>query len=377
MQIVPDLTGMLSASAGEATYRAFQWSKNYFGLAHKFASTRASQTLVEASSVLKRGFRFDESDEIASEHRSDRGVSQATIDVVQARYEELLAVDWQDAELGYYPRILLFDNPWGDFARFYPQVWMDLFSISDRVSRKQHHEFANDIDTDGYPKYYLQNFHHQTNGYLSDQSANLYDLQVELLFGGSADAMRRRVIRPMVDLAVQRPNKFTRILDVACGTGRTLQMLRGAFPQASLYGVDLSPAYLRKANQTLSEIPGELPQLLQHNAENLPFTDGYFGITTSVFLFHELPGKARQNVINEMARVTSPDGLIVICDSIQMSDSPELVESMEAFSKTFHEPYYRNYIRDNLGDRLQSAGCEVLDVQSHFMSRYTVARKAA
>ena len=42
-----------------------------------------------------------------------------------------------------------------------------------------------------YPDYY-QNFHHQTDGYLSDHQA-LYDLQVEILFNGSADAMRRRV----------------------------------------------------------------------------------------------------------------------------------------------------------------------------------------
>ena len=44
--------------------------------------------------------------------------------------------------------------------------------------------------------YYLQNFHYQTDGYLSDLSANLYDLQVEILFNGAADAMRRRIITP-------------------------------------------------------------------------------------------------------------------------------------------------------------------------------------
>jgi len=52
-----------------------------------------------------------------------------------------------------------------------------------------------EIETAGYPSYYA-NFHHQTNGYFSDLSANLYDLQVEILFGGSADAMRRRIIAP-------------------------------------------------------------------------------------------------------------------------------------------------------------------------------------
>lgn len=43
----------------------------------------------------------------------------------------------------------------------------------------------------------MQNFHHQTNGYLSDLSANLYDLQVEIFFGGLADAMRRYILAPL------------------------------------------------------------------------------------------------------------------------------------------------------------------------------------
>ena len=45
----------------------------------------------------------------------------------------------------------------------------------------------------------MRNFHHQTDGYLSDFSASIYDLQVEILFNGSADSMRRRIIKPIKD----------------------------------------------------------------------------------------------------------------------------------------------------------------------------------
>jgi ubiquinone/menaquinone biosynthesis C-methylase UbiE len=47
-------------------------------------------------------------------------------------------------------------------------------------------------------------------------------------------------------------------------------------PKAFLYGTDLSPAYLRKAGQLLAQNPSELPQLIQANAEALPYCDGYF-----------------------------------------------------------------------------------------------------
>jgi hypothetical protein len=65
------------------------------------------------------------------------------------------------------------------------------------ANQKKYQDFSPEVAKDGYPSYYLQNFHHQTDGYLSDASANLYDLQVEILFGGSADVMRRRILAPL------------------------------------------------------------------------------------------------------------------------------------------------------------------------------------
>ena len=172
----------------------------------------------------------------------------------------------------------MFDNPWEDFFRYYPQVWLDLIKIWPRLQKKEYQSFAPQIDREGYPSYYLQNFHHQTDGYLSDMSANLYDLQVEILFNGGADPMRRRILAPLkAELAkTSTPEKEIKVLDLACGTGRTLRFIRAALPKVSLYGVDLSAAYLRKANQLLLEIPGELPQLIQANGEKLPYLDNYF-----------------------------------------------------------------------------------------------------
>ncbi len=179
-------------------------------------------------------------------------------------------------------------------------------------------------------------------------SANLYDLQVEILFNGGADPMRRRILAPLrAELPQTVSPKEIKVLDLACGTGRTLKFLRATLPKASLYGVDLSPAYLRKANQLLSGIPGELPQLMQGNGENLPYLDNYFHAISSVFLFHELPPGARQQVIEESFRVTKPGGIFIICDSIQEGDCPEFQTILENFPVSFHEPYYKNYINYN------------------------------
>ncbi|HAE93237.1 MAG TPA: class I SAM-dependent methyltransferase, partial [Hyphomonas atlantica] len=39
-----------------------------------------------------------------------------------------------------------------------------------------------------------QNFHYQSGGWFTEDSADLYDTQVEALFTGTADAMRRAAL---------------------------------------------------------------------------------------------------------------------------------------------------------------------------------------
>jgi len=44
------------------------------------------------------------------------------------------------------------------------------------------------------PRYYLQNFHFQTGGWMTDDSASRYDTQVEVLLHGTANATRRQAL---------------------------------------------------------------------------------------------------------------------------------------------------------------------------------------
>ena len=360
MQSTPNIESLIPfpENLTKLAYETFQQGKSLFGVSHKTLSDLLTDTFVP------------------KKEQEIQPISQETQLKLLEKRNQLLETDWQDAQLGIYPVGLLFDNPWEDFFRYYPEVWLDLTKIWQRLRNRDYQSFAPQIDLEGYPRYYLQNFHYQTDGYLSELSANLYDLQVEILFNGAADAMRRRVLAPLKAEAVQTiPQKLIKVLDVACGTGRTLRFIRATLPKASLYGVDLSPAYLRKANQLLSELPGELPQLAQANGEDLPYLDNYFHAVTSVFLFHELPPQARQRVIEECFRVTKPGGIFVIGDSMQEGDFPEFQTMMNNFPVNFHEPYYQHYTTDNLVERLEKAGFENILTQNHFVSKYWLARK--
>ena len=345
---------------GKAAYQMFQTGKSGLFLAHKNLSGRLGDLIAPERS------------------KHVQPLSQEILDQFNQDRLALLDEDWQDAQDGIYPVSLLFDDSLQDFFRYYPVLWFDLIKTCEMVRDRQFQSFSPEIDKEGYPTYYLQNFHYQVDGYLSEMSANLYDIQVEILFNGVADAMRRRILKPlkqylgtMTDVAPRQ----LRVLDVACGTGRTLKMLRETLPKVSLFGTDLSPTYLSKANQLLSQIPGELPQLLQANAETLPYIDNCFHGITCVYLFHELPGAVRQTVIDECFRVTKPGGVFIISDSVQKLDSPELEIMMENFPAMFHEPYYRHYTTDDLILRLQNAGFENIQVTKRLVSKYWIAYK--
>jgi ubiquinone/menaquinone biosynthesis C-methylase UbiE len=347
-------------------YQTLQQGKAAFGIAHKTLSRRVLNT-IEPLGLIEKAI-----------DRPAPSVPPEIFQETRDSYNQLLVTDWEDADRGIYPKALLFDDPWDDFLKYYPAVCLDIPTLWNRAQTKNVRDFDRTIDTTGLPNYYTQNFHHQTDGYLSDRSAQIYDIQVELLFNGAADAMRRRILAPLkagLQPFPETPNSEIKHLDIACGTGRTLRMIRSILPNAKLYGVDLSEAYLRKANQLLSQLPGELPQLAQAPGESLPYVDRYFHLLSCVFLFHELPAPVRQQVIDEAFRVIKPGGTFVICDSIQLVDRPQWSAMLDGFAEMFHEPFYRNYTQDNLRDRLETAGFTIQSESTHFMSKYLVAQK--
>ena len=351
---------MASPTFTEIAYRTLQQSRSLAGLAHKEISTKLMELVAPDATP-----------------RTEPVPADMLLQLRQAM-ADLEDIDWREAEQGLYPTTQLFNLPWMDWATRYPRLWLDLPSTWNRRRERNVRDLPDHADQALYPDYYLQNFHHQTDGYLSDHSAELYDLQVDILFNGAADAMRRRVIAPLkrgLRHFEGRPSSSLKVLDVATGTGRTLQQIRGAVPEATLIGLDLSHAYLRQANRWLNQGRSNLVQLLQGNGEAIPLADASVQAVTCVFLLHELPADARQAVINECFRVLEPGGVFVLADSIQMADSPQFELAMDNFRKAFHEPYYRDYISDDIDGRLRQAGFNGIAAESHFMTRVWTATK--
>ena len=302
-----------------------------------------------------------------------RGAAKEAREEARRRFRTLLERDLENVEAGLYPKALLFQIPFGAYVRALPRFIRDIPRVLRRMRARDHQDLPPDVDLDRYPSYYLRNFHWQTDGYLSLHSAELYDLTVELLFMGTADMMRRQVIPPISRFLAERPPLEGRLLDVGCGTGRTLRQIASTHPSLQLFGLDLSPYYLQVARKILAGSPDVA--LIAENGETLPFFDGYFDVVTSVYLFHELPQEAQWRVIGEAYRVLRPGGLLVIADSIQVSDSEKLAPFMGKFAADYHEPYYEGYIQNDLAGPLREAGFGIESVETHYVSKVLVARR--
>ena len=341
-------------------YKTLQQGKSIAGLAHKEISSRLMNFILPDNELSQ--FKIDKN----------------LLTNIQNSMEHLREVDWQDAEKNIYPQKLLFDEPWLRYLTQYPKIWLDMPSTWDRRRKQNYQDLPKNIDKENYPKYYLRNFHHQTDGYLSDFSASIYDLQVEILFNGSADAMRRRIIKPLKEglnnFSSRKKSSIT-ILDVATGSGRTLKQLRGAFIKEKIIGLDLSGSYLKEASRYISDLQGDLIQLIKGNAEELPFDDNSLQGVSCVYLFHELPRHVREKVLKEFFRVLETGGVLVLADSIQETDSPDFIQIMENFHKSFHEPFYCDYIKEDIESKIQEIGFKDIKSNSFFMTKVWSAIK--
>jgi SAM-dependent methyltransferase len=296
-----------------------------------------------------------------------------TQNALMADLGQLLMADAAAVREGLYPAMSdAADSPLEHLARI-RAMFEDMPTALARRGAEDAGTAKSAPDADAVPDYFAQDFHFQTGGYLTEDSARLYDVQVETLFMGSAGPMRRSALGPISRYMYGRDQRRVKLLDVACGTGRFLRQLRLTFPAMALTGIDLSKPYLAEAGRQLDGLRGAT--LLAANAEAIPLADASQDIITSTFLFHELPPAVRRTVTGEIARVLRPGGLFVFIDSLQMGDKPGWDGLLEAFPVRFHEPYYRHYTIDDLDGMFTAAGLAMRETRHPFLSKLMVRER--
>jgi ubiquinone/menaquinone biosynthesis C-methylase UbiE len=126
----------------------------------------------------------------------------------------------------------------------------------------------------------------------------LYDPFVKLLGG---DAARKALL----DQATIRASQ--RVLDIGCGTGTLVVMIKRLHPGVEVVGLDPDPKALSRAKHK-TERAALTVRFDQGFADELPYSDSLFDRVFSSFMFHHLPVDVKGEMLRAVRRVLKPDG---------------------------------------------------------------------
>ena len=173
-----------------------------------------------------------------------------------------------------------------------------------------------------------------------------------------------RPIRRKV-LSLIRKYRYRSILDVCCGTGDQLKLLKQYGIQGE--GIDLSEAMLAIAAQ------GKHQASCRHqDATQMHYDDASFDLTMTTFALHEKEHDSAYRIVEEMVRVTSAEGNVLIID-YELSEktsalSRALIYSIEWFAGGDHYRNFKSYIqKGGLPNLLSGTGLK--EIERHYFGR--------
>jgi ubiquinone/menaquinone biosynthesis C-methylase UbiE len=287
---------------------------------------------------------------------------------------ELLRQDLANVEAGIYPLPADHDGSLPTLLARSRLFFEDLPAVHRRRERGARHEVLNEETRGKRPGYYLQNFHFQSGGWMTEDSARRYDTQVEVLFYGTANATRRQALPPLHEIFTGRDQRRLRLLDIGCGTGRFLDFVKQAWPRLPAAGLDMSEAYVREARQHLKR--RARLTLMVADGTRIPLASRSQDAVTSIFMLHELPPATRRLTFREVERVLKPGGRFVLVDSLQRGDRPDYDGLLDLFPQNFHEPYYKSYVEEDFECVARDCGLRCTRSINAFVSKVMVFDKA-
>lgn len=140
-----------------------------------------------------------------------------------------------------------------------------------------------------------------------DNQAEGYDLQVKKNQNDASDYIRENYDAiHRIALAMLALVPHDTLLDIGIGTALFEEKITAG---PALYGIDISERMLTKARE--KRLPVELSQ---GSFLSIPYPDRYFTKIVTCFAFHHLNDAEKRAAMDEMFRVLSPGGILVIAD---------------------------------------------------------------
>ena len=116
-------------------------------------------------------------------------------------------------------------------------------------------------------------------------------------------------LESVLQLAGWKLGSFSNILDFGCGCGRVTRALYYRKSRQGLYASDLDPEAIAWCQENYSK----LAEFSVNNAEPpLAYADSTFDLVLAVSIFTHLPEDMQFRWLDELSRVTKPDGCLIL-----------------------------------------------------------------
>ena len=214
------------------------------------------------------------------------------------------------------------------------------------------------------PRYYRKiEIHTQPGNYHAEFAGFLYHWMISPFLVGrdDGDEMGWNLAR-----AVPRGD-YRRILDLGCGVGKSTFPYCELYPEAEVVGLDYAASMLKYGHK-LAESRGHKVHFTQRLAEDTGYPDGSFDVVSAVWLFHELPGKVRAQVVREARRLLRPGGVFAIMESppfkvLQEEYSPLSAFLLDSTGRRMEDPFLPGFLAEDRVRMFEEGGfSEVRDV---------------
>ncbi len=209
----------------------------------------------------------------------------------------------------------------------------------------------------GVPSYYRKlEIHTQPGNYQGEFAGILYHWMISPFFvhRDDGDEMGWALARGV-------PKRdYRRILDLGCGVGKSTFAYCDLYPDAEVFGLDYAAEMLKYAHK-LAEERGKKVHFVQRMAESTRLESASFDLVTAIFLFHELPAKARDAVVREAYRVLRPGGVFAIMESppfkvLNRDYSPLSEFLLDSTGRRMADPFIPEFFREDRVEMFRRGG---------------------
>jgi ubiquinone/menaquinone biosynthesis C-methylase UbiE len=172
----------------------------------------------------------------------------------------------------------------------------------------------------------------------------LYDPMVRLL-------VREEHVRGRL-LEAAEIGEGARVLDLGCGTGSLVAMLKRRQPSSRVSAIDPDPKALARARAKLERAGAEVA-FEQAFGDALPYDAGAFDRVISSFMLHHLTSSEKDATLREAFRVLAPGGTLHVLDFTELHGGGfhALAQRLHGSSHTAEDA-----VGVGLSERMRAAG---------------------